>query len=193
MPKMTEVNLSDDARAMTIRHQQFAWAIKVELGFQICGVPNDSLVLSSGKPADPVRAMELAAMAPIFAKDLIYLGFRTIRSKEPSDVALAFRDDLCVDWRAGLKLYSADHDAPLILVDVVRGEHYARGGRNQLVRQTGVPADLVRGHKRAMARVRRTAAIMKDTLNDTNYFVPAGENVADHMPEPQGCAVIRLA
>jgi hypothetical protein len=131
-------------------------------------------------------------MAPTFAKDMIYLGFRTVRAKEPSDIALAFRDDLCVDWRAGLALYAVDHDGPLILVDEPRGEHYARGGRNQLIRKQGVPGDLARGKKRAMARVRRTAAIMPDTLNDTNFFVPPGENVADHMPGQQSQAVVRL-
>lgn len=192
MPKMTSVNLTDAARTMAIRQQQLALAVKRELGFQTCGVPNDSLVMAAGKPADPVRAMELAAMAPTFAKDMIYLGYRTVRSKEPSDIALAFRDDLCVDWRAGLQLYAADYDAPLILVDTERGEHYARGGRNQLIRVAGVPSDLARGHKRAMARVRRTAAIMPATLNDTNYFVPAGERAVDHMPEQRSDAFVRL-
>lgn len=192
MVSITSMNLTDGARAMAVRHQQLAWAIKVELGFQICGVPNDCLTMSAGAVANPVKAMELAAIAPKLKSDLVYLGFRTAKAKEPCQIALAWRDDLCVDWRDGLQPYAADQDSPLILVDAARGEHYARGGRNQLIRMEGVPASLARGRKLAMARIRRTAVIMPQELSGGSFLVPPGEDVLDHRPEPSAETVVRL-
>jgi hypothetical protein len=193
MVSITSMNLTDGARAMAVRHQQLAWAIKLELGFQICGLPNDCLTMSAGGVADPVKAMELAAIALKLKADILYLGFRAASAKEPCQIALAYRDDLCVDWRDELQLYAADPDAPLILVDTARGEHYARGGRNQLIRVQGMPVDLARGRKRAMARVRRTAAIMPQELSGGSFFVPPGEDVLDHQPQPSGETVVRLS
>lgn len=192
MVSITSMNLTEDARAMTVRRQQIAWAVKTELGFQICTVPNDTLTMAGGEVADPVKAMELAAMAPKLKTDLLYLGFRTTKAKEPCQVALAFRDDLCVDWRDQLQLYAADQNAPLILVDVARGERYVRAGRNQLIRMEGVPANLARGRKLAMARVRRTAAIMPQELSAGHFFVPPGDDVLRHRPDATGETVVRL-
>lgn len=192
MVSITSMSLSDRARAITVRRQQLAWAVKTEMGFQICGVPSDCLTMAAGVVADPVKAMELAAIAPKLRSDLVYLGFRNLKAEEPCQIALAYRDDLCVDWRDGLQLYAADQESPLILVDAARGEHYARGGRNQLIRMEGVPANLDRGRKLAMARIRRTAAIMPEQLSDGSFLMPPGEDVLAHSPEPSAETVVRL-
>jgi hypothetical protein len=192
MPRMNDMNLDASAREMAVRHQQIALAIKVELGFQICGVPNDCLTMASGGVADPVKAIELAKVASDLKTDLVHLGFRTSKAKAPCQIALAYRDDLVVDWRDGLQLYAADQTSPLILVDEARRQFFERGLRNQLIRFGGVPSNLAKGSRLAMARVRRTAAIMRSELLDTNYFVPRGEPVEDHKPQAEGTVVVRL-
>lgn len=194
MPTMKSMNMTDAARQMAICWQQFAMALKRELGFQICGVPNDTLSALAGGEADAVKAMEIAAIAPALSRDLIYLGYRNAKAKEPSQIALAWRDDLYVDWRDGLQLYAADHNAPLVLVDLQRREHYARGGRNQLIRHDGLPAGgIERGRKLAMARIRRTAAIMPDELAANSTLVPRGANAAEHLPPVTAETVVRLS
>lgn len=192
MPKMNDMKLDASAREMAVRHQQLSLAIKVELGFQICSLPNDCLTMAAGSVADPVKAIELAKVAASLKTDLVYLGFRTGKAKDPYQIGLAYRDDLVVDWRDCLQLYAADQTSPLILIDEQRRQFFERGLRNQLIRFGGIPSDLAKGRRLAMARVRRTAAIMPAELSDTNYHVPLGEAVEGHKPQVEGSVLVRL-
>ena len=160
-----------------ILHQQnMMRALRVEMGWPRFKPANDCLAFTAGKPIKVATGMEIARIATMLGKDVIYSGWSSTKAAQPVSFALAYREMLSVDVVDRLVPYAANDTALLTLVSIRTDEYFAIDQRGSLVRVPGRPKDVRKGRERAMQRIRATAAAMDDTLLSTNRFVPTGQD-----------------
>lgn len=173
-----------------IYHQNYAMAIRHEMGFPLHHTANQSVAFGSTGVTDIVRSMQIATLADEMHRDVVICEWESVSAKQPAGIAIAYREELQVDWVAGCVLWAANQNAPVMIVNQARGEHFIRGARGMLERREGLPArSLKTGIGLARRRVRRAAANRPAALNDNNAWVPFGESWDDHKPLPEGTVV----
>lgn len=159
---------------MLLRHQNWMWALRRLMGWPAFKPVNDSIAWASGRTMDVELGMELARLATAGRKDMVFSCWASVSAAEPVGYIVALRELLAVDIVDRCVAYAADEEAPLLLVSTRRNEHFAIGERGLLERHEGKPADLGKGRKLAVKRIRATAATMGDTLCAGNMWVPPG-------------------
>lgn len=158
-----------------IKTQNIAWGLRQEMGYPLFAPTNDCTAFAGGGHADLAKGMEIAVLAIQMRKDVIYLGWQDVADAAPSTFAVALREMLQVDWVDGLFPFAADDTAPIVLVSTKRDEHIAVGLRGLLERRPGKPGALGKGKARAMRRIRRAAATMRNELAENNVWLPRGD------------------
>ncbi len=176
-----------------LKFQNYALAIRKELGFPLTPMANESVKFTAGGEVDVMRRIELARLAEEMSRDFIYCAWRSVTAKTPASVAVVFREEHLVDVVGNCTLWAPDEDAPLVLLNERGGEHFVRGARNALERRAGLPAkNLSKGKRLALRRVRSAAAARGDDLLPGNAHVPNGARWADHRPQTQNETIVRL-
>lgn len=169
---------------MILRHQNLMLALRAEMGWPSFKPVNDCLAFTSGKVMTMEVGMEIARIATMLGKDLIYSGWASTTAIKPTSFSLAYREMLSVDVVDKLVPYAANDTAPVTLVSIRGDEVFAIDRRGSLVRLSGKPTNIRKGRELAMKRIKATAAAMNDTLLPTNRFVPIGQDwiAPDTMP-----------
>lgn len=188
---LNDENLSGEARTVLLRNQKVAWSLKRLLGLPTYAAPDNGLHVAAGGIADTAKGAQIAVLAGATGRDVLYLGFRTGRAKEVSQLGIGWRGSVAIEWREGLKLYAPSAPGPLVLLDTHRGCSFVRGARNSLVEQPGLPKDINRGHRVAMTRLRQAVAQMCcDELAPDLSFVPQEADPAEHLPRGRDYALV---
>jgi hypothetical protein len=170
-----------------IHHQNYGLAIRQEMGFPLHHTANQSVAFGSTGVTDIIRSMQIATLADEMHRDVVICEWESVSAKQPAGIAIAYREELQVDWVAGCVLWAANQNAPLVIVNKARKEHFVRGARSMLERCEGLPArNLKAGIGLARRRVRRAAAARPAALIDNNAWVPFGDCWDDHKPFPEG-------
>lgn len=178
----------------SLKLQNYALAVRRELGFPLHGTANQSAKFTAAGVADVARGLELSVIAREMSRDLVYFGWASLQDEQPVSTALAFREEHFVDWIDGCTLWAADHEVPLILVDEARKQHFVRGARGAFERREGLPAKKLGAGKRlAMRRVRRALADMPREIASDNVLMPRGGNWADYMPQAKDGTCVRFS
>lgn len=159
---------------MLLRHQNWMWALRRLMGWPAFKPINDSIAWSSGRTMDVELGVELARLATAGRKDMVFSCWANVSAAEPVGYIVALRELFAVEVVDRFVAYAADEKAPLLLVSTRRDEHVAIGSRGLLERREGKPADLGKGRKLAVKRIRTVAATMGDTLCADNMWVPKG-------------------
>lgn len=177
---------------LNIKLQNFALAVRKELGFPLFQTANQSIKFTAGGRLDLMKQIQTAALAEEMSRDLIYFSWGSVAAKAPSEIAVFYRDELLVDVISGCSLWAQDEEIPLVLLNERGGEHFVRGARGALERQDGLPSgNLKPGKRLAMERVQQVAARMRSDILPGNTFVPHGESWTDHQP-PRERSFVRL-
>lgn len=159
---------------MQVRHQNFMWAVRREMGWPAFKPINDCLAFSSGRPLDFEIGAELGRLAQAMRKDMIYSGWSSATAREPSGFTVVIRELLSVDIVDRVLPWAADDHSPIVLVSTRGDEVFAVGKRGLLERMAGKPPRLAEGRKRAMKRIRAAIATMSDEVAENNVWLPAG-------------------
>lgn len=176
---------------MMLHHQNTMRALRVEMGWPSFKPANDCLGFSSGKEMDFDTGMEIARIAQMLNKDIVYSGWASINATKPTAFTLAYREMLTVDIIDKLVPYAANDLAPVTLVSIRADEFFAIDSRGSLVRVPGKPKDIRKGRELAMKRIKTRVAAMDDTLLPNNRFVPTGQDWIE--PEAPTATVVRFA
>ncbi|HEX8486558.1 hypothetical protein [Sphingomonas sp.] len=136
---------------------------------------NDCLAFTSGKEMDVETGMEIAHIATMLGKDVIYAGWSSTKAPRPSGFTVGYRMMFSIDIVDKLLPYAANDTASLTLVNTRADEFFAIDQRGSLVRAPGKPKDIRKGRELAMKRIRERAATMDGALLPTNRFVPTGQ------------------
>ena len=158
----------------TLRHQNWMWALRRLMGWPPFKPVNDCIAWASGRTMDVGCGLELARLATAGRKDIVSSCWTNVGAAEPTGYIVALREMLSVDVVDRCVTYTADEEAPLLLVSTRRDEHFAIGSRGLIERREGKPADFGKGRKLAVKRIRATAATMGETLCAQNVCVPIG-------------------
>jgi hypothetical protein len=161
---------------MMLRHQNMMLALRAEMGWPSFKPSNDCLAFTSGKVMTMEVGMEIARIATMLNKDVIYSGWASTTTTRPTGFSLAYREMLSVDVVDELVPYAANDTAPLTLVSIRGDEVFAIDRRGSLIRMSGKPKNIRKGRELAMKRIKKTAAAMDDTLLPTNRSVPTGQD-----------------
>jgi hypothetical protein len=173
-----------------IYHQNYAMAIRQEMGFPLHHTANQSVAFAATGVTDVIRSTQIATLADEMHRDVVVCEWESLSANQPAGIAVAYREELEVEWVAGCVLWTANQNAPVVIVNKERGEHFVRGARGMLERREGLPArNLKTGIGVARRRVRRTAAARPAALIDNNAWVPFGDSWDDHKPLPEGTVV----
>jgi len=175
---------------MTLRHQNFMLAVRCEMGWPAFKPANDCIGWTSGREMDFEIGTELARIAQMLGKDLIYTGWASSRAKDPTSFTLAFRQMLMIDVIDRVVPWTASDTAPVILVSTRADEFFMVDNRGSLTRVEGKPKNIGRGRKLAMKRIKSTAAEMGDQLMANNRFVPTGADWVE--PETPVETIVRF-
>lgn len=156
-------------------HQNLMRALRKEMGWPLFTPMNDAIAFSSGRATNVEIGMELGRIAQSMRRDLIYSGWANTRAKDPTSICVAYRELLSIDIVDRLVPWAANDDAPVVLVST-RGtdETFAIDRRGSLVRMPGRPANIGKGRKLAMKRIKAAASTMSDELLANNRFVEPG-------------------
>lgn len=161
---------------MMLRHQNTMLALRAEMGWPTFKPANDCLAFTSGKEMDVTTGMEIARIAQMLGKDVIYSGWASTKAIRPTGFTVGYRMMFSVDIVDKLVPYAANDTDPVTLVSTRGDEFFAIDQRGSLVRSAGKPTDIRKGRERAMKRIKARAAVMNDTLLATNRFVPTGQD-----------------
>ena len=159
---------------MTVHHQNFMLSVRQQMGWPSFRPANNCIGWSSGQDVDFEVGMEIARIAQMVGKDLIYTGWASTRAKDPTSFAVAYREMLNVDIVDRLVPYAVNDHAPIILVSTRADEFFAIDSRGSLVRMDGKPKGMRKGKALAMKRIKAAAATMRDELLANNAFVAPG-------------------
>lgn len=159
---------------MTLHHQNFMLAVRHQMGWPSFKPANDCIGWSSGQEMGVEVGSEIARIAQMMGKDLIYTGWASARAKDPTSFAIAFREMLTVDIIDRVVPYAANDRAPLILVSTRSDEFFAVDRRGSLVRAPGKPKSIGKGKTLAMKRIKAAAAGLSGELLSNNAFVAPG-------------------
>ncbi|CAM3276421.1 hypothetical protein SPAN111604_14375 [Sphingomonas antarctica] len=157
-----------------LQQQKFMRAIRREMGWPADRPANNCLAFCAGSPIDFEVGNELARIGQLVGKDLIYSAWTSIHAKEPVSLALVYRELLTVDILNDVIPYSVDANQPIVLVNERGDEFFMADRRGSLVRLPGTPTCLQQGRRRAMKRIRVTAARLGNELLTTNRRVTRG-------------------
>lgn len=177
-PAKTAVTNKDEhmeQAMMTLRHQNFMWGVRREMGWPLFRPVNDCLAFVSGRPMDIEVGLETARVAQVMRKDLIYAGWPSTVAVEPDAFAVIIRELLQVDVIDRCFPWAADETSAIVLVSTRVDESFAIGRRGLLERRPGKPKGLGKGRKLAAKRIRAAAAAMGDELVANNIWLPHGE------------------
>ena len=172
-----------------LRHQNWMWALRREMGWPTFKPINDCIAWASGRTMDVELGMELARLATASRKDMVFSCWASVGAAEPVGYILALRELFAVDIVDRCVAYTADEEAPLLLVSTRRDEHFAVHSRGLLERREGKPANLGKGRKLAVKRLRATAATMGDRLCADNRWVPTGGDWIEPVMPPMETVV----
>lgn len=175
---------------MMVHHQNTMLALRVEMGWPSFKPANDCLAFSSGGVMDVDVGMELARIAQMLNKDVIYAGWTSHQSKKPTGFSLAYREMLTVDIIDRLLPYAANDSAPISLVSISGNEFFAIDPRGTLNRLAGKPKNIGKGSDLAMRRIKARAAAMGKALLANNRYLPTGQDWME--PEAPTDTVIRF-
>ena len=175
---------------ITLRHQNFMLAVRREMGWPLFKPANDCIGFSSGQVMDFAVGNEIARIAQLLHKDVIYTGWACVKASEPTGFTIAYRELLTTDIVDRLVPYAANDQAPLILVSTRADEFFAIDRRGSLVRVPGKPKSIGTGRKLAMKRIKATAAEMGEELLENNRFVPPGADWVE--PEADAGIIVRF-
>jgi len=159
---------------MTLHQQNTMLAVRTEMGWPPFKPANDSIAFSSGKTMSFAVGKELARIAQMLGKDVIYSGWANIDAPAPAGFTVAYREMFGVAVIDGLVPYAANDQAAIILVSTRADEFFAVDERGSLVRVPGKPKDVSKGRKLALKRIMATAASKGDEMLESNRWVPAG-------------------
>lgn len=157
-----------------LHHQNLMLALRQAMGWPLFKPANDSIAFSAGREVDFETGMELARIAQMMGKDLVYSGWADTRVKDPTTFCVAYREMLTVDIVDRLVPFAANDDAPIILVSTKADEFFMIDKRGSLLRVEGKPKGIGKGRKLAMKRIKAAAAEMSDKPLTGNRFVPTG-------------------
>lgn len=161
---------------MMLRHQNLMLALRAEMGWPLCKPANDCLAFSSGQEMNMQVGMEIARIAQMLGKDIVYSGWSSSKATKPTGFSLAYREMLTVDVVDKLVPYAANDADPVTLVSTRADEYFAIDRRGNLVRVAGKPRDIGKGRQLAMKRLKARAATMRDTLLPGNRHLPTGQD-----------------
>ena len=176
--------------AIPLHHQQFMLAVRREIGWPAFKPANDAIVFCSGRTMDFEVGSEIARIAQTLRKDGIYTGWSNTSAPLPTSFAVIYRELLTVDIIDRVVPYAANDDAPIVFVSTRKDEIFAVDQRGSLLRIAGKPKNIGTGRKRAMKRIRSTAATMGSDLLESNRFVPPGAKWIE--PEAAVEAIVRF-
>lgn len=159
---------------MALRHQNFMLAIRREMGWPKFRPANDCIAFCSGREMDFTIGSEIARIAQAMRKDAVYTGWANTSATLPTSFTIVYRELLTVDIVDRVVPYAANDDAPIVFISTRADEFFAVDLRGALVRVPGRPKAIGTGRKRAMKRIRATAATLGDELLENNRFVPTG-------------------
>lgn len=159
---------------MILQHQNFMLAVRQQMGWPSFKPANDCIGFTSGREMDFEVGTEIARIAQMIGKDLIYTGWPSIRAKDPTSLTVVFREMLTVDVIDGVVPWAANDESPIVLLSTRSDEFFAIDRRGSLVRVAGKPKGIGKGRKLAMKRIKSAASGMGDTLLENNRFVPTG-------------------
>lgn len=159
---------------MTVHHQNFMLAVRQQMGWPSFKPANDCIYWSSGQEMDLEVGTEIARIAQMAGRDLIYTGWASTRAKDPTSFAIAFREMLTVDVVDRVVPFAANDRAPIILVSTRADEFFAIDRRGSLVRVERKPKGIGKGKALAMKRIKAAASTMGGELLANNRFVPPG-------------------
>ena len=119
---------------MLLHHQNMMLAIRKEMGWPAFKPANDCISFCSGRPMDFENGTEIARIAQMLGKDVIYSGWASRKATAPVGFTVAYREMLSVDIIDRLVPYAANDEAPLVLVSTRSDEVFAIDRRGSLVR-----------------------------------------------------------
>lgn len=175
---------------MMLHHQNTMLALRLEMGWPAFKPANDCIGFSSGGPIDFGVGTELARVAQLLGKDVIYSSWASSKSTKPIGFTVAFREMLTVDIIEGLVPFAANDEAPIVLVSTRGDEFFAVDRRGSLIRMPGKPKNIGNGRKLALQRIKKVAATMSDALLENNRWVAAGADRIE--PEAPVETVVRF-
>lgn len=176
-----------------LKLQTFAFAVRQQLGFPLHSTTNETTKFGAASVPDLTRSLEVSVLAEQMGRDIVYFGWASLEDDEPATISIAFREQDFVDWVQDCRLWAADQDAPMVLVDEMRQQHFVRGSRGALERRDGLPArKLAAGKRCARRRIRRAAAEMPNEPVPDTVFVPRGAPWADHKPQTANALFVRF-
>jgi hypothetical protein len=161
---------------MMLRHQKLMLALRAEMGWPLCKPANDCLAFSSGQEMNMHVGMEIARLAQMLGKDIVYSGWASTKATTPTGFSLAYREIFTVDVVDKLVPYAANDSDPVTLVSTSADEYFAIDRRGSLVRVVGKPRDIGKGRQLAMKRLKARAATLGDTLLSGNRHLPTGQD-----------------
>lgn len=168
---------------MMLHHQNFMLAVRQQMGWPAFKPANDAIGWTSGREVDFEVGSEVARIAQMLSKDLVYAGWASTRAKDPTSFCVAYREMLTIDIVDRLVPWAASDEAPLVLVSTRADEYFAIDRRGSLVRVEGRPRNIGKGRKLAMKRIKVAAATMGDEMLANNRVVPTGgEWIAPETP-----------
>lgn len=159
---------------MMLRHQKTMLALRQQMGWPAFKPANDCLAFTSGKTSDFEVGMELARIAQMLGKDVIYSGWSSVGATTPAGFTIAWRSLLTVDIIDRVVPYAANDEDPVVLVSTRQDEHFAIDQRGSLAKVPGRPVSLGAGRRLAMKRIKAAAKTMGDELLAGNRHVPWG-------------------
>lgn len=163
-----------EQKTMQLRHQNFMWAVRREMGWPAFRPINDCLAFSSGQAFDFEVGTELGRLAQAMRKDIIYSSWASTEAREPMGFTVAIRELLSVDVIDRVFPWAGDKTTPIVFVSTSSDEVFVVGRRGLLERMTGKPPRLGEGRKLAMKRIRAAAAVMEGELAENTICVPTG-------------------
>lgn len=175
---------------MTSKQQNFMIAIRLLMGWPAFKPANDCLAFGSGKPTDFEVGSELARIATMLGKDVIYSGWDSLSAALPTDFTIIYRELLTVDVVDRVFPWAANDEDPIVFISTRSSDIFAVDRRGSLIRMAGKPKAMAKGRKLAMKRIKATAAEMADRLLENNRFVPFGAPSIE--PETPSETVVRF-
>ncbi|MBR0551060.1 hypothetical protein [Stakelama marina] len=176
---------------MTVYHQNFMLALRQQMGWPAFKPANDCIGWSSGAPMDTEVGMELARIAQMLGKDIVYSGWNSATARTTSGFSIAFRELLTIDIVDSLVPWAANDDEPIVLVSTRGDEKFGIDQRGTMVRTQGKPKNIAKGRKLALQRIKNAAAGMDDDLLANNRHVLPGDVSIE--PEAATETLVRFA
>ena len=174
--------------------QNHMLSIRAEMGYPLTAPACHTLSWSSGGPVDIQVGMDLARLAQIRSRDVIYGAWHALEHERPSEYVLALRQPHTVDIIRKCSFYAANETAPLNLMCEARDEHYVLNDRLFLERRSGMPGRrLELGKRRAEERIILSPHARLDEMLDGGGIMPRGGEYMPTYAEPSETVVIQFS